>query len=132
MQTGSVQADDVASLTAECTANGKKPIDVVTLDKQTDINTRLVSGTIDAMASGSDVVGYALQQTGGAIEKAGATYGAAPVGIAVAKDDTALADLVQKAMASLMADGTYTKILTAWNVTEIAVTKSEVNPAAKP
>lgn len=131
VQTGSIQADDVNSLNSKCQSQGKKSINVVELDKQTDINTRLVNGSIDAMVSGSDVVGYASQQTNGAIEKIGETYGTAPIGIAVAKDDMPLAGLVQKALTSLMADGTYKKILDSWNVAGIAVAKSEVNPSVQ-
>ncbi|HKU11289.1 ABC transporter substrate-binding protein [Sinomonas sp.] len=128
VQTGSIQADDVAALNDKCIQSGKQPIEVIALDKQTDVNTRLVNGAIDAMDSASDVVGYAIQQAQGAIEKLGDTYDSAPQGIAIAKDDPALADLIQKVMAKLMADGTYKKILDTWNVSDIGVAKSELNP----
>lgn len=130
VQTGTTQEDpDLKDRNAKCTAAGKPSINIVSLDKQTDLNTRLVNGGIDAMAADSPVIGYAIQQTNGSIEKLGATYDAAPEGIAVAKSDTALTDLVQKTMTKLMADGTYKKILDTWNNGDAAVTKAEVNPS---
>jgi polar amino acid transport system substrate-binding protein len=129
VQTGTVQEDpDLKDRNAKCTAAGKQAINIVSLKAQTDLNTRLVNGSLDAMAADSPIIGYAVQQTKGAVEKLGDTYDAAPQGIAVAKSDTALADLVQKVMTKLMADGTYKKILDTWNNSEGAVTKSEVNP----
>ena len=128
VQTGSIQADDVAGLSTKCVQSGKAPVEVIALDKQTDVNTRLVNGALDAMDSASDVVGYAIQQAHGGIEKLGDTYDSAPQGIAIAKDDTAFADLIQKVVAKLMADGTYKKILATWNVSDIGITTPELNP----
>ena len=114
----------------KCTADGKQPINIVTLKNQTDITTRLVNGSIDAMAADSPIIGYALTQTNGQLEKLGDVYDAAPQGIAVAKSDTALADVIQKTVTKLMEDGSYKKILEGWGNADGAITKSEVNPAA--
>lgn len=131
VQTGTIQEDpDVSGRNKKCTAAGKKPIDVVTLKNQTDITTRLVNGSIDAMAADSPITGYAITQTNGQLEKLGDVYDAAPQGIAVAKSDTALAELIQKTMTKLMADGSYKKILESWGAADGAISKSEVNPAA--
>ena len=130
VQTGTIQEDpDVADRNKKCAAEGKQPINVVTLKTQTDITTRLVNGSIDAMAADSPIIGYALTQTGGQLEKLGDVYDAAPQGIAVAKSDTALADVIQKTVTKLMEDGSYKKILDGWGASDGAITKSEVNPA---
>ena len=130
VQTGTVQEDpDLKERNAKCTAAGKPAIEIVSLKAQTDLNTRLVNGSLDAMAADSPIVGYAVQQTNGAVEKLGDTYDSAPQGIAVAKSDTAFAQLIQKTVTSLMEDGTYKKILDSWNNAEGALPKSEVNPA---
>jgi len=130
VQTGTVQEDpDLADRNKKCVAEGKQPINIVTLKAQTDLTTRLVNGSIDAMAADSPIIGYALTQTGGQLEKLGDVYDAAPQGVAVAKSDTALADVVQKTLTKLMEDGSYEKILEGWGVTDGAITKSEVNPA---
>jgi len=131
VQTGTVQENpDLSDRNKKCTAEGKQPINIVTLKNQTDITTRLVNGSIDAMAADSPIVGYALTQTNGQLEKLGEVYAAAPQGVAVAKTDKALADVIQKTVTKLMEDGSYKKILDGWGAADGAITKSEVNPAA--
>jgi polar amino acid transport system substrate-binding protein len=130
VQTGTVQEDpDLSGRNKKCTAGGKQPINIVTLKNQTDVTTRLVNGSIDAMAADSPIIGYALTQTNGQLERLGDVYDSAPQGIAVAKSDKALAEVIQKTLTKLMADGTYKKILDGWGNGEGAITKSEVNPA---
>ncbi|WP_442544930.1 ABC transporter substrate-binding protein [Arthrobacter sp. KN11-1C] len=132
VQTGTVQEDpDLSGRNKKCAADGKQPINIVTLKNQTDVTTRLVNGSIDAMAADSPIIGYALTQTNGQLEKLGDVYDAAPQGIAIAKSDTALADVIQKTLTKLMSDGSYKKILTGWGNAEGAITTSEVNPAVK-
>ncbi|MDI3240019.1 ABC transporter substrate-binding protein [Arthrobacter sp. AL08] len=131
VQTGTVQEDpDLSDRNKKCAADGKQPINVVTLKNQTDITTRLVNGSVDAMAADSPITGYAVTQTNGQIEKIGDVYDAAPQGIAVAKSDMALAEVIQKTVAQLIENGSYKKILEGWGNAEGAITKSEVNPAA--
>lgn len=130
VQTGTVQEDpDLSGRNKKCTAEGKQPINIVTLKNQTDVTTRLVNGSIDAMAADSPIIGYALSQTNGQLEKLGDVYDSAPQGIAVAKSDKALAEVIQKTLTKLMEDGSYKKILDGWGNGEGAITKSEVNPA---
>lgn len=83
------------------------------------------------MIAESTLIGYAIQQTNGAVEKAGGVYNTSPVGIAVPKHDTALAELLQKVVAKLIADGTYQRILDSWNNSDGAITKPEVNPVVQ-
>jgi polar amino acid transport system substrate-binding protein len=131
VQTGTIQeAPDIRDRNDKCVAEGKKPIDIVSLKTQAEVTTRLANGAIDAMAADSPVIGYAITQTNGTLEKAGSTYNTVTEGIAVAKNDTGLTDLVQKVMSKLMADGTYKKILDNWNVADSGISKSEVNPTA--
>ncbi|MHA7289719.1 ABC transporter substrate-binding protein [Arthrobacter sp. MDT3-24] len=130
VQTGTTQEDpDVSGRSKACTDAGKPGVNVVTLKTQTDVTTRLVNGSIDAMAADSPIIGYALSQTGGKLEALGDVYAAAPQGIAVAKSDAALSELMKNVMNKLISDGTYGKILDTWSNTKGAVTKSEVNPA---
>jgi polar amino acid transport system substrate-binding protein len=130
VQTGTVQEDpDLSDRSKKCVADGKPAINVVTLKNQTDITTRLVNGSVDAMAADSPIIGYAITQTNGQIEKIGEVYDSAPQGIAVAKSDTALAEVVQKTVNKLIENGSYKKILEGWGNADGAITKSEVNPA---
>ncbi|MEU0989302.1 ABC transporter substrate-binding protein [Streptomyces sp. NPDC005953] len=54
-------------------------------------------------------------------------YGAAPWGIAVAKDKSGLRDAVQKALQDLIDDGGYKKILDSYGVAGSAVPKATIN-----
>lgn len=129
VQTGSVQADpDLSGRSKACTDAGKPAIDVISLANQTDITTRLVNGGIDAMISGGTSITYALNQTGGQLELLGGLYNPDDNGIAIAKDNPALAELIAKVMNKLIADGTYTKIMGNWNMGVLSLKTSVVNP----
>lgn len=132
VQTGTVEEDpDVSGRSAACVAAGKPAIEIVSLKNQTDVTTRLVGGTIDAMSADSPITRNALAKTNGQLEPLGAVYDSAEQGIAIAKDDLAFATVVEKVMNKLIQDGTYMKILTKWNNAEGAVTQAVLNPAAK-
>lgn len=133
VQTGTIQENpDVSGRSKACVDAGKPAINVVSLKNQADVTTRLVNGGIDVMAADSPIIGYALSQTGDKLESLGEIYDAAPQGITVAKSDTALAELVTKAVNGLIADGSYGKILKSWNNSEGAIAKAELNPAVAP
>jgi len=130
VQTGTVEEDpDVSGRSKKCTDAGKPAINIVSLKNQTDVTTRLVNGSIDAMSADSPIIGYALSQTGDKLQTLGDVYDAAPQGIAIAKNDTAFADVIGKVMNKLISDGDYKKILDAWNNSKGAISKAEVNPA---
>lgn len=129
VQTGTFQEDpDISGRSAKCVAAGKAAINVVSLKNQTDVTTRLVGGGLDAMAAGSIAAAYAITQSDGKLETMGSVYGASPVGIAVAKDDAPLVDVVSKAMNKLIKDGDYKKILDAWGNGAGAIDTAQVNP----
>lgn len=128
VQTGSIQETDVQGRSGTCTAASKPAIDIVSLKNQTDVTTRLVSGGVAAMVSGGGTISYALSQTGGQLQLLGELYNPSLVGIAVAKDDVPLSDLVANVMNKLIADGTYGKILDAWGMKVLAIDNSVVNP----
>jgi polar amino acid transport system substrate-binding protein len=89
-----------------------------------------VSGKDDAGLADLPVVVYAVQQTGGQLELLGNPYGAAPYGYVVKKDQTEFAQAIADAVKSLIADGSYTKVLTKWGVQGGAITDPTVNPSA--
>lgn len=129
VQTGTFQEDpDLSGRSTKCVAEGKEAINVVSQKNQTDVTTRLMVGGLDSMAAGSITVAYAIAKSDGKLQTVGDVYGASPVGIAVAKDDLPLADVVSQAMNKLIKDGTYKKILATWGTADGAIEKAEVNP----
>jgi polar amino acid transport system substrate-binding protein len=80
------------------------------------------------MVSGAGTVSYAISQTRDQLQLLGDLYSPRLVGIAVAKDDLPLANLVEKVMNKLISDGTYARILSSWDMNVLAIDKSVVNP----
>ena len=129
VQTGTTQEEEVNDANSACTAEGK-PIEVLSSKLQTDVTTNVTTGKAVAFYADSPVAGYAISTTGGQLAAFGEDVGVARQGVAIRKGDTAMDEAVQKAMAKLMDDGTYGKILDTWGVTSGAVDKAEINPAA--
>lgn len=131
VQTGTIEEDpDVKDRNQKCLDEGKPAIEVISLKNQTDVTTRLVSGSIDAMSADSPIIKNALQKTGDSLETLGEVYDAAEQGIAIAKDDTAFAEVIEQVLNKLIEDGTYTQILKDWNNDEGAISKAVLNPTA--
>ncbi|MEV0535009.1 ABC transporter substrate-binding protein [Kitasatospora sp. NPDC050463] len=131
VQTGTTQAQEITDTRNPACAKAGKPGIVNDGDKfdlQTDVTNAVVSGRDQLMMADSPVVDYAIKQSGGQLEKLGATYDAAPYGIALAKS-SALTPAVQSAVQSLIDDGTYKQILSKWGVEAGAIDKSTVNGA---
>lgn len=129
VQTGTVEADELADLSKKCTDGGKDKIDQLSYDSQADVTTNLVGGKLDAMYADSPIIAYALSQTNGQLEQLGDVFATAPQGVVVSKSDQALTDVVQKTIQKLIDDGTYGKILKAWGNEDGAVTTAELNPS---
>ncbi|WP_329583342.1 ABC transporter substrate-binding protein [Kitasatospora sp. NBC_01250] len=132
VQTGTTQADEITNvINPACQKAGKPtvPNGGDKFDLQTDVTQALVAGRDDVMLADSPVVDYAVQQTGGQLEKIGSTTDTAPYGIVVAKNSP-LTKAVQGAVTSLMADGVYKSILTKWGVQAGSVNQSVINGAS--
>ncbi|MFI6443099.1 ABC transporter substrate-binding protein [Kitasatospora sp. NPDC050543] len=131
VQTGTTQATQITEvINPACAKAGKPPVpnDGDKFDLQTDVTNAVVSGRDQVMLADSPVIDYALKQTGGQLEKLGATTDSAPYGIALAKG-SALTPAVQGAVQSLMDDGTYKQILQKWGVEAGAIDKAQLNGA---
>lgn len=99
------------------------------LDLQTDVSTKVIGGQYDATLADSTVIGYTVELAGGKLEQVGDVIESAPQGIAIAKDDTELADAVQAGLQYLMDNGYLTKILGAYGAEDSALTTAELNPS---
>ena len=97
--------------------------------KQSDVNSALLAGRIDAYMADSPVVDYELKQTGGAFAKVGGNVGTAPYGIAIPKSAGTLKSAIQAAVQHLMDSGSYQQILTHWGVASGAVKTAGLNPS---
>lgn len=128
VQNGTYQQEYAERLSEECVAGGNGAIKVMPLDLQTDIATKVIGGQYDATLADSTVIGYTVELSGGKLEQVGDVIESEPQGIAVAKDDTELANAIQKAMQYLIDNGYLTKILAAYGAENAGLTKAELNP----
>ncbi|MGA3563851.1 ABC transporter substrate-binding protein [Melissospora conviva] len=128
VQVGTVQLDDVTARSKACTDAGKPEITIDQYQAQSDATAAVISGKDDAMLADSPVGAYAVKQSNNQLELLGDIYESAPYGYAVAKDQAEFAAVVQEALAAIVADGTYEKVLSEWGVEAGGIAESAVNP----
>lgn len=117
-------------LTQQCTKDGKQPIDVVISQKDSDALQQLQAGKVAVYFADSPVAAYYTVQHPDQFQLVGQILEPVQEGISVpcgAADCTGaplapLGEAIKAALKSMMADGTYTKILTKWNLADGAVT----------
>ncbi|MFX0594681.1 ABC transporter substrate-binding protein [Melissospora conviva] len=128
VQVGTVQLDDITARSKACTDAGKPEITIDQYQAQSDATAAVISGKDDAMLADSPVGAYAVKQSNNQLELLGDIYESAPYGYAVAKDQAEFAAVVQEALAAIVADGTYEKVLAEWGVEAGGIAESAVNP----
>ena len=112
-------------LSQQCVAKGKKAITLKTFTADTQALLALQAGTVAAHFTDEPVAGYEVVNGQGNFEMvSGITLERGPEGISVAKSNTGLRDAVRASLDSMIADGTYLKILTTWGVQSGAVTST--------
>ncbi|HZZ50115.1 MAG TPA: ABC transporter substrate-binding protein [Pseudonocardia sp.] len=121
VELGTVQVDDLTARNKTCTDTGKPPINVTSLQDQSDVTLALTARRISAMLADGPVVVYAQTSTGGQIEVVGPQYAATQYGIVIAKNSTQLGPAIEGAVNALIKDGTYQAILAKWKLSEGAV-----------
>ena len=123
------ETEDLPAKSKACTAAGKKPITIIKIDSQDQVNQAVILGQADAFDADSPITQYAVKQSNGKLVLAGDFYGAAPYGFAVGKDAGTLKQALQKGLQSMIDDGTYKQVLAKWGVEAGAITQATVNGA---
>ncbi|MDD0859494.1 ABC transporter substrate-binding protein [Arthrobacter alpinus] len=121
---------EVPAKSKACTDAGKPAIEIFKYDAQDQATNALIVGQVDAMSADSPVTLYAISKTEKKLQTAGDAFEVAPYGIPVAKG-SAFTPVLQKALQSLIDDGSYTKILEKWGVESGGVETAAINVAAK-
>lgn len=122
--------DEVPAKSKACTDAGKPAITIFKFDAQDQATNAVVVGQVDAMSADSPVTLYAISKTKDKLQTAGSAFEVAPYGIPVAQG-SAFTPVLQKALQSLIDDGSYTKILAKWGVEAGGVKTAALNVAAK-
>ena len=129
VEKGTTEEAEVPDLSKKCTDAGKKGVTALSTDDQNAANLALQSGRAEVVSADSPVAEYAVKQSGGKFEIAGASYETAPYGIAVPKNDGDFAKAIQGALQALIADGTYKQILDKWGIADGGIDSPTINGA---
>jgi polar amino acid transport system substrate-binding protein len=130
---GSTQIKLVDDTSAKCTADGKPAIENLQYAQPSDARLQVQTGHVAAFLGNSPVMVYLAKTAGdGTIFDVvrNHEYQPVPLGIGVAKSNTALRDALQKSLDALIADGTYRKILEKHGVENGAVKSAAINGGA--
>ncbi|MCU1542662.1 MAG: transporter substrate-binding protein [Microbacteriaceae bacterium] len=128
--TGTSQQTFAEATSATCEADGEEAVEIAVTDSDSQNQTQLRTGRIDAIVNDLPSAVYISKTTqeGKAFEVVpGDVIDGAPYGIGVNKDDAELRDAIAAALESLIDDGTYGDILGAWGIESGQVSEVVVN-----
>lgn len=134
IMSGTYQERQVNALNEQCKAAGKPQAELVPFKSLPEALTRLAAGGAEATVSGEAGLAFAVKQSGRfetIVPTTGQLAKRGPNGIAVAKSDMALTELIRDTINSLIADGTYKALLDTWGVGSTIIEKAAVNPDVK-
>jgi polar amino acid transport system substrate-binding protein len=120
VEVGTTNADFLKAQSAKLVAAGKKAVTVQTFPKDTDAANALRSGKVDAYFGDAPVVAYYVKKTPDAFAFGGNAVNPIAVGIAVRKGDE-LKAAIAGAVKNLYSDGTMTKILAKWEMSDMGL-----------
>ncbi|MDH2910525.1 MAG: ABC transporter substrate-binding protein [Candidatus Eremiobacteraeota bacterium] len=129
VQFATSQAIALQTQSVACKAVGLAPILLQQRATDDAALSLLLSGKSDVHVTDFPVVAYLARTLDGGkrFVVAGRQFDVVPYGIAVAKNNVALADAVQAALQSLIADGTYDRLLAKWGLGQGALRSTPID-----
>ncbi|MBO1266652.1 ABC transporter substrate-binding protein [Arthrobacter cavernae] len=134
VQKATVQGDILRSYEQQCKDKGSAPVNITELPMETDVQTAVRSGKASADVVDSAVAAYAAKTAGDGktfdiVRDPANPAGYKPVytGIGVLKKDSELSQALLLAMESIIADGSYDKILKKYELSDYTVKKTGLN-----
>jgi polar amino acid transport system substrate-binding protein len=116
VEAGTTELTDATGQKASCTKAGKKADTVLSFPTQSAANLALASGRAQVGMADSPIASYQVKQSHGEFKVVGQTYGTAPYGIAVPKQDGTLNQAILAALKDLQKNGQYAAILKKWGI----------------
>jgi polar amino acid transport system substrate-binding protein len=129
LQAGTIHEELVDAQQARC---GARRIDARPLDSGTQVVLEVKFGRADAALADFPVAAYNAKVSGQGhdFQVVGDQIDPGPYGIGLRKDDAELQSVLQEALRAIIADGSYDRVLTKWNVTDGALKTAEMTGAA--
>lgn len=138
IQKATSQGDMLRELSDGCVADGKKPVTITELPGDLDAQTALKAGKSQAYVADAVVGVYAAETTDGgkafdvvADPENPNGFNAVYSGIGILNSDQGLTDAVLAAMGSLIAEGSYMKMMKHFGLEAYAVTSAMLNQATE-
>lgn len=122
------ETDELPAKSKACVNAGKPEIKILKFDGQDAVTNAVVLGQADAMSADSPVTAYAIKQSNGKLESAGAIFDSAPYGWPV-KKGSPLGESMLKALQHLIDTGSYKTIASNWGVESGMIDKPVINGA---
>lgn len=133
-EAASWEIDVLSTASKACTDAGHAEIKTVALPSDPDCQTALRSGSVAAYLSDSQAAAYTAKVAGGGkyfelvVDPAAPNgYESGLIGVGVLKSNSGLTKAIQVALTDLIKDGTYSTLLSKWNLSSFAVTAATVN-----
>lgn len=128
VEKGTTQEVDATAQGKKCTTAGKPAVQVLVFPDQNGANLALSSGRADVGMADSPVADYAVKKSNGQFKITGKSYGVAPYGIAIPKNN-GMAKPILAGIKALMADGRYAAILKTLGISDGAISNPQINGA---
>jgi polar amino acid transport system substrate-binding protein len=128
LQAGTIHEELVAAQQPHC---GGRRIKARPLDSGTQVVLAVKFGRADAALADFPVAAYNAKVSGQGrdFQVVGEQIDPGPYGIGLRKDDAELQSVLQEALREIIADGSYDRVLTKWNVTDGALKSAEMTGA---
>jgi polar amino acid transport system substrate-binding protein len=127
---GTTQATYATTLSAQCTAAGQGAVTAVISSGTPQEQLSLTTGRVAAVLNDNITDAYDQATQPSVFEAINyKPIEPGPYGIGINKADPGLRSAVRTALQNLMTDGIYGKILTAWNISSVGITKATINGA---
>lgn len=111
----------VDKLSKDCADKGKEEIKKSVFNSSTDIVQAVLSDRVDARMDDATASSYFEVTSKGQLVVLPTLYDVAPLGLAIAKDDPATADMMVSALAELFKNGKYQEILNKYGMGAYAI-----------
>ena len=131
VMSGTYHEENIGIDNQACIDAGKPEIVQLPFSVQTEAITRVAAGGADATATGGGTAAYAAKQSEGRLENlepVGPMGKRGLNGIAVAKADMELTQLISDTLNHLIETGTYAEIYEFWGVSHFLVDEATINP----
>jgi len=128
VEKGTTEQEESQAQGKACTKEGKKAVTALIFPGQDAVNLAVSSGRAEVGMADSPVADYQVAQSKGAFKMIGKAFGLAPYGLAIPKG-SGLTAPIAAALKELIANGTYTKILTKWGLQSGAISTVTIDGA---